>query len=155
MIVVTMTKEKQQVAVSRPVGRPTKYDPAICEKVIEYGKRGKSKAWMCAELGIYPQMMAEWVAAHPEFGEAIARAVTLSQHWWEDAGQNGMFMGTQNFQASIWNRAMGARFPDDWREKSTLALETPDLSGMSKDDLLEIRRIAAERSKRISGGSGS
>jgi len=102
----------------RPVGRPTTYDPSFCEKVIEWGRLGKSKAWMAAELGTTRKTFYEWEAANPQFRDALECAMELAQQWWEDAGQNAL--GTREFQASVWSRSMAARFPKDWREKQAV-----------------------------------
>ena len=41
-----MTEEK------RPVGRPTLYDPAYCDKGIELGRIGKSVEQIAAQLNL-------------------------------------------------------------------------------------------------------
>lgn len=97
-------------------GRPTDYDPAFCDKVLDWGREGKSKAWIAAELGVVRQTLENWAAAHEEFLDALARAQLLAQQWWEDQGQKGMT--ADRFNASIWSRSMAARFPEDWREKT-------------------------------------
>lgn len=97
------------------MARPTEYDPAYCERVIDYGRAGKSRAYMAAQLGVTRQTLHNWEAAHPEFLDAMDHARNLAQVWWEDKGQDGM--SQQGFNASIWSRSMAARFPDDWREK--------------------------------------
>lgn len=99
-----------------PVGRPTSYKPEYCANVIEWGKLGKSKAWMCASLGIARVTMDRWIAEIEQFSYAMDEALTHSQLWWEDAGQDGMTK--QQFSAAIWSRSMAARFPNDWREKT-------------------------------------
>ena len=96
-------------------GRPSKYRPEMCEQVVEWGKLGKSKAWIASELNIARSTLDEWCKDHPDFSEAITRAHTHSQRWWEDKGQNAL--DTREFQSAVWSRSMGARFPDDWREK--------------------------------------
>jgi len=96
-------------------GRPTDYDPAYCDQVIEYGKQGKSRAWIAAKLDVVHQTLKNWEAVHPEFLEAMTRASQFSQMWWEDAGQVGMV--GDKFNSSVWSRSMAARFPNDWREK--------------------------------------
>jgi len=97
-----------------PAGRPTSYDPSYCDKVIEWGRLGKSKAWMAAELGVVRMTIDNWADANPEFLDAFNLAMEFSQRWWEDAGQQGML--DNNISAPIWSRSMAARFPADWRE---------------------------------------
>lgn len=101
---------------ARPPWRPSEYDPAYCEKVMEWGRQGKSRAWICAEIGVVRNTLKNWEAAHPDFLIAMEYAKLAEQQWWEDAGQGGMVM--PGFGASVWSRSMAARFPDDWREKS-------------------------------------
>lgn len=97
------------------MGRPSSYDPAYCERVIELGKEGASVVEMAADIGVCRATLEEnWPAAHPEFLEAFTRAKLHSQAWWEKTGRVGMVENTIN--ASIWSRSMAARFPKDWRE---------------------------------------
>jgi hypothetical protein len=102
------------------MARPSEYKPEYCEQVIEYGKQGKSVAWMAAELGVVKQTLYTWADAHPEFMDAFTRAKLESQRWWEDAGQTGMV--APGFSASVWSRSMAARFPEDWRESKGVEL---------------------------------
>ena len=97
-----------------PAGRPSKYDPAFCETVIELGKAGKSVAYIATELDVCKDTIYQWAKEHPEFSDALTRASLWSQRWWEDKGQDGMEQ--QGFNASVWSRSMAARFPHDWRE---------------------------------------
>jgi hypothetical protein len=102
------------------MARPSEYDPAYCDQVIEYGARGKSLTWMAAELGVCKQTVHNWMKQFPEFLDAMTRAQALAQQWWEDAGQNALL--TPGFNSSVWSRSMAARFPDDWREKTSTEL---------------------------------
>lgn len=103
--------------------RPYEYMPEYCDRVIEWGKLGKSKAWMCAELDCSPQTMANWCEKFPDFLEAITRAVAHSQKWWEDKGQESL--DKTGFQGNMWSRSMAARFPNDWREKTAQEISGP------------------------------
>lgn len=114
-------------------GRPSKYDPAICAKAIEWGMLGKSREWICAELDIVVQTMANWQGKYPEFLEAMERAGLCAQQWWEDKGQKGM--ETPGFSAAIWSRSMAARFPTNWREKSVTVHEPPDTSHLTLEEI--------------------
>lgn len=103
-----------------PAGRPTDYDPAFCEQVLEWGRAGKSKAQIAARLEICRQTLDNWCAAHPEFMDAITRARVLAQDWWEETAQQNL--ATQGFNASLWAKSMSARFPEDYTEKNKTEL---------------------------------
>lgn len=131
-----------------PAGRPSEYDPAYCERVIALGKQGKSKVVMAAEIGVSKPTLDNWARAHPEFFAAMETALTLSQAWWENAGQKGLT--AEKFNASVWSRSMAARFPADWREttrqEQTGADGGPirheiDLSGLTDEELDQLERI--------------
>ena len=69
---------------------------------------------MAAELGVCRDTLYEWAQQHPAFSDALARAKTLEQRWWEDIGQQGLT--SREFQGHLWSRSMAARFPEEWRE---------------------------------------
>lgn len=121
-------------------GRPTDYDPAYCDKVREWGRLGKSKAWMAAELGVVRNTIDNWADTHPEFLSAFTHAMELSQQWWEDAGQVGMVENAIN--ASIWSRSMAARFPADWREVKGTELTGKD--GAPVETVQRIERVVVD-----------
>ena len=98
-------------------GRPTDYDPAFCEQVIELGKTGASKAEMAAECGVTRQTLDNWAEAHPEFLGAVKEAVAWSQAWWEKQGRIATFGGTDGFNATAFIFNMKNRFPGDWKDK--------------------------------------
>lgn len=144
------------------MARPTDYRKEYCADVVKLGREGKSKAYMAAELGCSRQTLDNWAATHPEFLDAITRALALSQAWWEDAGQTGMT--ADKFNGSVWARSMAARFPDDWRETSrqeqTGANGAPirhshsfDLSAASDEELDVIERFI-RRSANAGGDQG-
>ena len=98
-----------------PGGRPPKYDPALCEQVIELGRQGKSQVQISAAIDVPRSTMHSWAEQHPEFSAALTRAKDLEQDWWEAAGQNGLFL--DKFNATVWKTSMAARFRDDYTER--------------------------------------
>lgn len=98
------------------MARPTDYDPAFCERVIDLGNTGASIAEMAFELGVCRNTLKTWAKEHEAFLTAFTRAQLASQVWWERKGRTGMEKSSSEFQASVWSRSMAARFPDDWRE---------------------------------------
>lgn len=117
-----------------PGGRPTLYDPAMCETVIELGKQGKSKTYMAGALGINKDTLYAWEKQHPEFSDALTRAMIFSQQWWEDAGQSGLYL--DKFNAAVYNKQMSVRFPDDHREVTKSEIKA-DITARYKTELTD------------------
>lgn len=109
-----MTEEVQK----RPVGRPSLYDPAYCEKVIELGKLGKSTEAIGAMLGVGTATLYRWRDEHSEFREALDLAKDFELYWWEEQAQLHMLENKESdrLNASLWSRSMAARFPKKYRE---------------------------------------
>ena len=107
-----MTEEK------RPVGRPTNYDPAFCERVVELGRLGKSIEQIGALLGASTRTMFAWRDKHPEFMHALEEAKELEQVWWEDMAQAYIVEEKESAKLNVglWSRSMAARFPKKYRE---------------------------------------
>lgn len=98
-------------------GRPTTYDPAFCDKVIELGQTGASKHEMALEIGCAWSTFALWQSEHPEFSDAVKAATDSAQAWWEREGRKATFGATPNFNATSFIFNMKNRFPEDWRDK--------------------------------------
>lgn len=101
----------------RPTGRPTKYDPAYCDAVIEDAKLGFSLSAFAGGILVARDTITGWRQQHPEFDEAckvakLVRARTLE---------------TDMIKLDIPAPAMNARklalancAEEDWRDQSTL-----------------------------------
>jgi hypothetical protein len=98
-------------------GRPSKYDPGMCDRVLELGDEGKSKAQICKGLGISWGSFVNYQNQHPEFLTAIKEAEKLAQAWWEDRGQAGITAGVGGFNATAYIFQMKNRFRDDYRDQ--------------------------------------
>jgi len=99
-----------------PGGRPSKYKPEFCERVVQMGSEGKGVAEWASAFGVAKSSIYEWKAAHEEFSDACSRAETECQAWWESAGRVGMV--SDKFNGTVWQKNMNCRFRDDWREQT-------------------------------------
>lgn len=124
-----------------PGGRPSEYTPDCCDKVIAWGEQGKSKTWMAAKLGISRECIYEWARVHPEFSDALSRAMALSQMWWEDQGQANML--TPGFNAGVYNKALASRFPEDYTDKNKTELTGAD--GKPVSHSIEVSFVSASK----------
>jgi hypothetical protein len=104
----------------RPVGRPSQYDPAYCERIIELGRLGKSVEQIAAQIGVGTKTMYNWRDEFPEFLRALEIAKELELDWWENIAQNMMVENKDGskLNSAIWSRSMAARFPKKYREST-------------------------------------
>ena len=103
---------------TKPVGRPTLYDPAYCDEVRKLGALGKSVEQISTYLCVSLRTMYTWRDNYPEFLHALDDAKISEQTWWEDQAQAYMLENKDSprLNASIWSRSMAARFPKKYRE---------------------------------------
>lgn len=114
------TDPMTEAAEKRPVGRPSDYDPAYCERVIELGREGKSRAEIASDLDCSRQTLANWERQHAEFLDALQRAKDEELAWWEAAARKGLTQGS-SFNAAIWSKSVNGRFPNEpYRERSEI-----------------------------------
>ena len=138
-------------------GRPTRYDPAMCEQVIELGGDGKSRTQIAAELDIHPRLLAHWEEAHEDFRHALELSRVKAMAHWEMLAQTHMIEipGGPKVNTGLWSRSMAARFPEHYRENSKVevvgkndgAIQVDVIHDLSKDlitDLLSIRQEDAD-----------
>ena len=101
------------------MGRPTKFKPEYCKKVIELGKLGKSFEQMAAQLDVGYRTLCRWRDNHEEFCHALDEAQALAQNWWEEQAQSYMLEDKDGprLNSSLWSRSMAARFPKKYRQE--------------------------------------
>ena len=103
-------------------GRPTKYRPGMCKRVLELMKAGKSQAQVCADLGIHTDTLYEWIKKHPDFSIALKNGTTLSEAEWSKIGHD-LATGKTQGNVAAWIFNMKNRF--GWRDQKSLEHSGP------------------------------
>jgi hypothetical protein len=94
-------------------GRPTKYKPEYCERLVAYFKRSPYRevtlangstqnvpnvfptmARFADELDVARDTLIEWAAVHPDFSEAYKRALTLQESILQEGALAGAYHGS-------------------------------------------------------------
>lgn len=134
----------------RERGRPTKYDPSFCDRIIEYGQLGFSYAEMANAFDVVRETLTEWGKAHPDFSVALHRAKSASLAWWENEARTGLNKGSA-FNAALWAKSMSGRFPaEPYRERQEISgpaggpMQTVDVSGLTPEQLAALASIKVE-----------
>lgn len=135
-----------------PAGRPTKYDPSICERVVAMGKYGASKAEMALELDIDYTTFLAWQDKHEEFSKAVKRAEQNSKGWWERLGRQSANGEVDGFNATSFIFNMKNRFKDDWKDRHDLNHGSEDGS-MTPKPALDVSKLSTEALAEIMAAS--
>ena len=126
-----------------PGGRPTTYDPKYCKAVIDHMAEGASLTSFAASVMCSRSTINEWMAANPEFSEAVKIGKALCATWWEKVSRTNAVEGGGNATLCIFGLKNMA--PDEWREKQEIEHSgSIDINKMSDE---ELERKIAELSK--------
>lgn len=137
---------KKEPARKNPVGRPTKYKPEYCEKIVELAKEGKGwVAWAIA-CGVDRPTLYAWGDQHPEFLTALKEAKLYEQLWWEEIGQSSVL--AKNFQAAVWRTSMQARFREDYTERKVQEVTGKDGGAITHEHKASIDLSALDSEQR-------
>ena len=101
-------------------GRPTKYRPEYCLKVIEWGLQGKTCAYICSQLGISFAALTFWLANFPEFKEAYDIGLMHVQNWWEEKAQSALLESKDGVKLNntLYTFYMRNRFKESYTENT-------------------------------------
>lgn len=124
-----------------PGGRPTKYDPAMCDSIIEFMEDGYSVTAFAGHIRVSRATVYKWADEHPEFLDALKTAQAIAGLWWEDRLRDCAAKGEGNATAAIFG--LKNRSADEWRDKrdydhtssdgsmkpQTIVFEAPDAAG--------------------------
>ena len=88
------------------------------DMMIEIAKNGGSDVKLRVALGcISDDLWYRFIAEEPEFSRTVKKCKLLCQQWWENVGQEGMFMGGKDnpFNATVYTFNMKNRF--NWADR--------------------------------------
>ena len=145
-----MTKKKK---AANPVGRPSKYNPKYCARVVMEMANGKSLTAFAADIDVDRDTITEWCNVHPDFSLAVRKGKAKCAAWWEQRGRDIAEKGGGSGSATLAIFGMKNMAADDWREKSEVDIKLPDLTGLSLDDLAAVRKAAENAARLASGGN--
>jgi hypothetical protein len=97
-----------EVLPVRRRGRPSRYNPASCDRVLVLAAEGCGKAEIAAALQVSVKTLNAWAAAYEDFRQAMSEAKELEYAWWLAVGRKNQFKRTWN--ASAWALQMRNRF---------------------------------------------
>jgi transposase len=93
---------------------PSKYDPAMCDRMIELGKLGASQKMIWSDLSISKGTAETWKKKHPDFAEALDLSLVHAQAYWE----RELLANVDNkaYNSRLAEIALRGQFQQDYRE---------------------------------------
>ena len=101
----------------RKAGRATLYRHEFCEAVIDDAALGHTLTATAALIGVTRQTIYDWREAHPEFADAIERARSLRQRFYEGHLIDLVRRGGDATRMSAVKLALVNCGGDEWKEK--------------------------------------
>jgi hypothetical protein len=115
-------------------GRPSKYEPDFCEKVIDFMGQGYSLTAFAGEIGVARSTINEWMGQHAEFSEAVK----IGQAKRTGCLERGLLEGEVGPKVTARIFALKNAAPEEWRDKVE-----QELSGGLKLEAIEWRVVNA------------
>ena len=98
------------------MGRPSKYKPEFCEKLILHMKSGLSYESFGPSINVNRDTLYHWESLFKEFSDAKKRAVDESLLFWEKLGL-GLAAGKIKGNPAIWIFTVCNRFPNEYTNR--------------------------------------
>jgi hypothetical protein len=116
-------------------GRPSEYDPAFCEAVIEFMAQGYSLTAFAGSIRKSRQAVYEWIGRYPAFGDAVSRARGARV----TALETKLLRSRKGAETTAAIFALKNAEPDEWRDvKHTTTEHNVNLKTLSDAELYAI-----------------
>lgn len=133
-----MSEEGQYI----PKAKETKYEPWMCEKIIEVAQNGGHVAQMCAEIGIKSRdTFYRWLKEYPEFNEAYETSKLRSQAFYENVLLMGMLGKIKNFNFNSLAMTLNNKFPTDYQRNANAPSTNISIGSINNIDQLEGKEL--------------
>lgn len=97
-------------------GRPSKFQEAYCNEVINHCADGASLTSFAAEIGVARSTINQWMEDYPQFSEAVKKAKAKCAAWWERQARLGACGQGQNINATLCIFGLKNMGADDWAD---------------------------------------
>lgn len=132
---------------TRPVGRPTKYEPRFCGELERFMGQGYSATAFAGKIGVSRATIDNWANEHPEFMEALSRGKASRLLHWEGAALRVSVKGGGPGTASIIAFGLKNMGGGEWSDRQQHEHSGPNGGPIQTEEVSARERI----SRRIAG----
>jgi len=119
----------------KKAGRPTKFTPIMCKKVIEIMAQGRSRSNAATLMGVTEATFYGWMKDYPEFLKSVNIGDQLSLLWWMTMGQINIH--NKDFNSTLYMMQMQNRF--GWSRKLEGKIDINNYNETVEKKIIEIR----------------
>lgn len=129
--------------ISKKRGPKNKYEPWMCEKIIEIAEQGGHVAQMCKAIGLRSRdTFYRWVRENEEFKNAYEESKVASQAFYENILLMGGLGKIPGYNFSSIAMVMNNKFSDDYKRSATgsnteININTVELDTKQLDEKIE------------------
>lgn len=127
--------EQVYVPKGKKVGRPAKFSPIMCKKVIEIMAQGRSRSNAATLMGVTEVTFYGWMKEYPEFLKSVNIGDQLSLLWWMTMGQINIH--NKDFNSTLYMMQMQNRF--GWSRKLEGKIDINSYNETVEKKIIEIK----------------
>ena len=101
-------------------GRPSKYKPEYCQRVINLMSSGYDFRACCGNIGISHDTGYQWIKKHPEFADAVKEGRSRCYEWFLNQGLKNL--DNKSFNSTVWYMMM--KNIHQWKDKHETEIKT-------------------------------
>lgn len=106
--------------VIKKSGRPRRYDPSMCDIILEVADNGGHVAQMCSAIGVKSKdTFYRWLRDYPEFQEAYEESKLKSQAFYENLLLAGACGKIKGFNFNSVAMIMNNKFSEEYKRGAT------------------------------------
>lgn len=110
-----------------PGGRPTKYKPEYCKRIVEHMADGYPLVHFAVSIGVAQQSLHDWAKKYPEFSEAMKMAKQAFEAKLYEIGLQGTF--ADKFNTGPYS--LLAKNYLGWSDRQTVDQKTEHSGGLN------------------------
>jgi hypothetical protein len=124
--------------------RPAAYDPAYCDRIVEFCREGYSITGFAGSIGVARATIRDWADAHPAFAAAVKSAKAAAALWWEQRGREVCETGGRPGAATMIMFNLKNLAPEDYADRQSLEHSGPEGGPVETRDV-SARELVASR----------
>lgn len=128
-----------------PRKRDTKYQPWMCDKIVEVARQGGHVAKMCSEIGIRSRdTFYRWLDEYDEFREAYEYAKLESKAFYEEVLLAGALGKIKGFNFNSVAMVMNNKFSDEYKRSANSSNTEINIGSINSIEKLDEKALDAK-----------